>query len=130
MAIIKQFEDLEIWQLARQLCKDIHKITNYELLSNEFRLKEQIRASSGSIMDNIAEGFERSGNKEFIQFLFIAKGSCGEVRSQLYRILDNSYISENEFDMLKEKCMNLSKSISGFISYLKNSEIKGSKYKI
>ena len=129
MAVIKQFEDIEIWQLARELCKDIHKITNYESLGKEFRLKEQIRASSGSIMDNIAEGFERSGNKEFIQFLFIAKGSCGEVRSQLYRIFDNSYISENEFNTLKDKCLYLSKSISGFISYLKNSEIKGSKYK-
>ena len=129
MAEIKRFEDLEIWQLARELCKDIHKITTYESLGKEFRLKDQIRASLGSVMDNIAEGFERSGNKEFVQFLFIAKGSCGEVRSQLYRILDNAYLSENEFNTLIDKRLLLSKSISGFIYYLKNSEKKGSKFK-
>ena len=125
--MIKRFEDLEIWKLGRELCRDIYKITNYELFNKDFRFKEQIRASSGSIMDNIAEGFERNGNKEFIQFLYIAKGSCGETRSQLYRVLDNQYITVEEFDMIYNKTLQLSKSISGFIQYLKKSSITGHK---
>ena len=84
--------------MAREFCLDVFRITNYDAFSKDFRLKDQIKASSGSIMDNIAEGFERSGNKEFVQFLYIAKGSCGESRSQLYRALDFLYISKEEFD--------------------------------
>ena len=123
----KQFEDLEIWKQSRELCKIIYKITNYELFNKDFRFRDQIRASSGSIMDNIAEGFERNGNKEFIQFLYIAKGSCGETRSQLYRALDNNYIGTEDFDMLRDKTLLISKSISAFIQYLKKSEITGCK---
>jgi four helix bundle protein len=123
----KQFEDLEIWQHSRSLCKEIYRITNYELFNRDFRFRDQIRASSGSIMDNIAEGFERNGNKEFIQFLFIAKGSCGEVRSQLYRAQDNNYITNKEFNDLYNKILSISKSIFNFIQYLKKSEITGHK---
>lgn len=79
MGTIKCFEDLNVWQKARIFCRKIFRITNYELFSKDYRLKDQLRASSGSIMDNIAEGFERDGNKEFIQFLQIAKGSCGGI---------------------------------------------------
>jgi len=122
-----QFEDLEIWKQSRELCRDIYRITNYELFSKDFRFRDQIRASSGSIMDNIAEGFERSGNKEFIQFLYIAKGSCGETRSQLYRTLDNNYIKQEEFNTIYNKASQLSKSISNFIQYLKKSQITGHK---
>ena len=122
-----QFEDLEIWKQSRELCQNINKITNYALFDKDFRFRDQIRASSGSIMDNIAEGFERNGNKEFIQFLYIAKGSCGEVRSQLYRALDNNLIIKEEFDALYNKTMHLSKSISNFIQYLKTSQISGHK---
>ena len=93
MATIKQFEDLEIWQLARTLCQDIHNIIITTSLNNDYKLRDQINSSSGSIMDNIAEGFERSGKNEFRQFLSIAKGSCGETRSQLYRVFDEKYIN-------------------------------------
>ncbi len=128
MSTIKRFEDLEIWKMAREFCKDIYRITNYDKFSKDFSLKGQIRASSGSIMDNIAEGFERSGNKEFVQFLYIAKGSCGESRSQLYRAFDYEYIDQDEFETLRQRAENESKAISGFINYLKQTEMKGSKY--
>ncbi len=129
MAQIKCFEDLEVWQKSREFCKDIYRITNYELFSRDLKLKDQLKASAGSIMDNIAEGFERDGKKEFVYFLSIAKGSCGESRSQLYRALDYAYIDEQEFEILYQKAIKISKSISGFINYLKQSEIKGLKYK-
>jgi len=80
---IERFEDLEIWIEARELCKSVFSITEKEPFNRDFKFRDQIRASSGSIMDNIAEGFERGGNKEFIQFLSIAKGSCGETRHRL-----------------------------------------------
>jgi four helix bundle protein len=127
IVMAKQFEDLEIWQKSRELCKNIYKNTNYELFNKDFKFRDQIRASSGSIMDNIAEGFERNGNKEFIQFLYIAKGSCGETRSQLYRALDNNYIGEGEFHFLRDETLVISKSILAFIQYLKKSEITGHK---
>ncbi|HQB78562.1 MAG TPA: four helix bundle protein [Tenuifilaceae bacterium] len=126
---IERFEDLDIWQEARNLCSEIKKLCNKSDFSKDFRLKDQILGSSGSIMDNIAEGFERGGNKEFINFLGIAKGSCGETRSQLYRSLDFEYISKEEFDNLLQKTIMLSKKLSGFITYLKTSEYKGVKYK-
>ena len=129
MATIQQFEDLEIWKSARLLCKDIRNITGKGDFSKDFRFKSQIEAASGSVMDNIAEGFERDGNKEFVQFLTISKGSCGEIRSQLYRALDYNYISETEFNELKDKALFLSQSIGNFIKYLKNSEIRGNRFK-
>ena len=125
---IERFEDLEIWQEARELCKFVFSITLSDAFKKDFKFRDQIRASSGSIMDNIAEGFERGGNKEFMQFLYIAKGSCGETRSQSYRALDFQYLSNEESDLLLEKTTNLSKRISSFITYLKNSDLKGTKY--
>jgi four helix bundle protein len=129
MSAVTSFEELYIWQVSREFCKNIFGITNHEQFLKDFKLKDQIRASSGSIMDNIAEGFERNGNKEFVQFLYIAKGSCGETRSQLYRALDSKYIIDEEFNVLKQKAIHLSQSIENFIKYLKQSELTGSKYK-
>lgn len=89
---VERFEDLEIWQEARDLCKHIFTLTSKEPFSKDYKLRDQIHGSSGSIMDNISEGFGRGGNKEFLQFLFIAKGSCNETRSQGYRaIICNNY---------------------------------------
>jgi len=129
MGTVKDFEDLKIWQMARELCRDIFRITCYELFVKDYKMKDQIKASSGSIMDNIAEGFERNGNREFIQFLTIAKGSSGESRSQLYRAFDYGYIEEKEFEELRQKAKNLSQSIGAFITYLNKSEFKGTKFK-
>jgi four helix bundle protein len=126
---ILRFEDLPVWQQARELYKIVFEITSQNLFFSDFKFRDQIRSSSGSIMDNIAEGFERGGNKEFIQFLSIAKGSCGECRSQSYRAFDSGYINQQTLDDLISRTTSLSKNISGFMSYLKQSELKGTKYK-
>ena len=125
---ISRFEDLEIWQDARELCKRVFEITSKEPFCNDYRFRDQIRASSGSIMDNISEGFERGGNKEFINFLSIAKGSCGETRSQSYRSYDFNYIDEDTLNELIDRTSTLSKKIASFIGYLKKSTYKGSKF--
>ena len=129
MSTIVNFEDLEIWQMARQQALDIHQVYIQELFSKDWELKNQINAASGSVMDHIAEGFERSGNKEFSNFLLISKGSNGEVRSQLYRAYDRKYLTIEKFEELKLKCLTLSKKITSFIKYLKESDQKGFRYK-
>ncbi|WP_367756051.1 four helix bundle protein [Flavobacterium sp. WC2430] len=128
MATITRFEDLEICKEARRLAKEIHLITVETDLKNDFRFRDQIKASSGSVMDNIAEGFERNGNLEFRQFLSIAKGSAGETRSQLYRVLDYNYIDVVKFGILKTDFENLSGKINNFISYLNKKDFKGTKF--
>jgi four helix bundle protein len=125
---IKSFEDLKVWQLVREFAKNIYEMSDKGDFVKDFSHKDQISRSAGSIMDNIAEGFERGGKKELIQFLFISKGSGGEARSQLYRALDKKYINQQELELLKDKALTISKQLSGFINYLKTSDLKGSKY--
>lgn len=129
MATIKQFEDLEIWQKAREICRIVYETKKNSNLKNDFKLYNQLNGSSGSIMDNIAEGFERNGNREFIQFLSIAKASCGETRSQLYRAFDRGYLNDDDFEDFKTKVISLSRQINGFIDYLQKSDFKGTEFK-
>ena len=98
-------------------------------LETDFKLRDQIKGSSGSVMDNIAEGFERDGTMEFRQFLATAKGSAGEASSQLYRIYDNEYISEKEMLILTSACETLSRRIANFMNYLNKQDFKGNKFK-
>ena len=126
---VKAFEDLEIWKEARRLTQDIYRLTTAEKFSKDFGLRDQIRRATVSIMSNIAEGFERGGNQEFIQFLYIAKGSCGEVRSQLYVALDQGYIDQKQTDELTKFFKRLSSMISNLITYLRKSGMKGEKFK-
>ena len=125
---IKNFEDLPVWQKSRILSKRIYEITSNSAFK-DFSLRDQMRRSVVSSVSNIAEGFERGSNKEFIQFLFITRGSLGELRTQLYLSYDNRYITDSEFKELENQCRNLSKEISNFISYLKQSNITKLKHK-
>ena len=129
MATIKRFEDLEVWKIARAINIEIHLLIRTTPLAKDFALRDQISRSAGSILDNIAEGFERGGGKEFIQFLSISKASSAEVKSQLYRCADNEYISKEKFDQLYQQIDNLCARIYSLIKYLLNTEYKGLKYK-
>lgn len=129
MATIERFEEIISWQESRKLNKIIGDLIDGGRFKHSYRLISQIEGSAGSIMDNISEGFERGGNKEFVQFLYIAKGSCDELRSQLYRALDRNYITQNEFDVLSVHAMKISSLMQKLISYLENYGTKGIKYK-
>jgi four helix bundle protein len=129
MSTIKTFEDIIAWQKVRFLNQKIGSLIDSGRFKKNFRLIDQIEGSAGSIMDNISEGFERSGNKEFLQFLYISKGSCGEFRSQLYRALDRNYISQAEFDELYKLAKEIIVMLQKFIDYLHSSELKGTKFK-
>ncbi|MEI7964249.1 MAG: four helix bundle protein [Chitinophagaceae bacterium] len=125
MATIKRFEDIEGWKKARVVCRLLGEIIDAGNFKNSYKLVNQIEGSSGSIMDNIAEGFERGTRAEFIQFLGYAKGSCGELRSQLHRAFDRNYISSIEFENLKILVLQISGLLQNFIAYLQNSEVQG-----
>lgn len=128
MPSIERFEDIEAWQRAREVTKKIYQFSSTGEFSRDFGLRDQIRKSSVSVMSNIAEGFERDGNKEFLNFLSIAKGSCGETRSQLYVALDQDFISTEDFDWTYNHLNQTSRMIGGFMNYLRQSDLKGKKY--
>lgn len=129
MSKIQRFEDLEAWKISREVTKEIYHVSANEKFIRDYGLRDQIRRAAVSIMSNIAEGFERDGDKEFVQFLYIAKASCGEVRSQIYVAFDQNYISESEFNLIYAKVIENSRVISGLIKYLKQSDLTGTKYK-
>ena len=129
MSGIQRFEELEAWKLARTLSGLIYNVSGTGSFGRDFALRDQIRRAAISIVSNIAEGYERDGDKEFIQFLFMAKGSCGEVRSQLYLALDCAYITQEQFSQLISKAVEVSRVLSGLIKYLKHSQLAGKKYK-
>lgn len=128
MASFKRFEDIEVWKKARTLVKDLCCLTNRTEVSRDFTFCDQIKRAGYSIMNNIAEGHERNGNKEFKQFLSISKGSAGEVKSMLYIAKDQGYIQDNEFDRLYKYCSEIGAMIYGLIRYLKASGNKGVKF--
>ena len=128
MEKVRRFEDLEVFQRARILSKEIYRITKVEPFKNDFRFVQQIRASSGSVMDNIAEGFERNGNKEYINILYIAKGSCGELRSQLLRAFDAEFIGKEGFDKLYNEAEEIGRLLFRLIQSIRQKGNQGSKY--
>ena len=128
MAKIERFEDIEAWKRSRALTKKVYDCTKQRGFEKDFGLKDQIRRASVSTMSNIAEGFERGGNKEFLQFLATAKGSSGEVRSQLYVALDQGYITQQQFNDMYKDAEAISKMVGGFMGYLQKSTLRGSKY--
>ena len=130
MATIKRFEDLDMWKLSRELCKRIGELIDNGIFKHNFRLIGQIEGSSGSIMDNIAEGFERGTRREFIQFLGYSKGSCGELRGQLYRMLDRNYINKEQFDEFYSMAVRISTMLQKFIRYLQKTKIEGERRRV
>jgi four helix bundle protein len=129
MARINNFEDLEAWKAARELNRVVYEISRRDPFAKDFGLRNQVCRAATSVMSNIAEGFERDGDKEFANFLSLAKGSLGEVRSQLYIALDQEYITEQEFQSVYRKTQENSRMIAGLISYLRNSAVKGLKFR-
>ena len=125
---IKNFEDLEIWKEARSLTREIYTLSKTSQLSKDYGLRDQMQRAAVSIMSNIAEGFERGGNQEFIQFLYSAKGSCGELRSQFYVALDQEYVDQNIVENLQIVLKRLSVMIKHLIDHLKRSGMRGPKY--
>lgn len=129
MATIKKFEEIESWKMARELTKQVYRVSKKAQFSRDFSLRDQIRRASVSVMSNIAEGFDRSGTGEFIQFLATAKGSAAEVRCQLYVALDQNYIDAVEFGNLSSLATDTANIIGGLMNYLRRSGYKGTKYK-
>jgi four helix bundle protein len=128
MANIEQFEDILAWQKGRELTQCVYRASRKGEFAKDFALRDQIRRAVISITSNITEGFERGGTKEFIQFLGHSKGSCGEVRSQLYIALDEAYLTQTEWQELHNRCLEISRLLDGFSKYLRQTEIKGRKF--
>jgi four helix bundle protein len=128
MASIERFEDIEAWQSARQLRRAVYALSRSKAFSSDFALVDQIRRAAISPGSNIAEGFERGGNREFIQYLSIAKGSLAEIKDQLYCALDEGYITQEQFDETYRLADTTSRLVGGFMSYLKNAAFSGPKF--
>ena len=129
MATVKRFEDLDAWKLSRELCGKLGELIDNSAFKKNFRLIGQIEGSSGSIMDNIAEGFERGSQLKFVNSLSYSKGEAGELRSQLYRCLDNHYIDDKLFNELLSEADLLTRRIAAFITYRNSSKFRGQKFK-
>jgi four helix bundle protein len=129
MSKIEKFEDIVAWQKARELTREIYAHTKIGPFAKDFGLRDQIQRASVSTMANVAEGFDRGGDKEFIQFLSVSKGSCGEVKSHLYVALDQQYISPAQFTQLYNSSDEVGRLLSGFMGYLRQSNLKGRKFK-
>jgi four helix bundle protein len=129
MSKIQRFEDIVAWQKARELTREIYAHAKIGPFAKDFGLREQIQRASVSIMGNVAEGFDRGGDKEFIQFLSISKGSCGEVKSHLYVALDQQYVNSTQFDRLYNSADEVGRLLAGFMTYLKQSNLRGRKFK-
>ena len=129
MAKVERFEDFEMWKKARELTKAVYAVTSSGMFNRDFVLRDQARRSAVSIMANIAEGFERGGDKEFSQFLAVAKGSCGELRSHLCVAIDQRYLAPAAYQAMCANAVEVSRMISGLMRYLRDSRLRGSKYK-
>ena len=129
MAAIERFEDIESWKCAREVVRLVYEISSNSRFAKDFALCNQMRRASISVLSNIAEGFEREGNKEFLNFLSIAKGSCGEVRAQLYVAFDQKYIDSEKFAQVSGKLIETSRMIAGFMRYLQQTELRGNKFR-
>lgn len=128
MATIKKFEEIEAWKRAREVTNEIYKLTFTSHFDKDYQLKNHLRKTATSIMSNIAEGFDRGGNKEFNQFLSVAKGSCRELQSQLYIAFDQKYLNKEEFEKVYSKIWEVKNTIRGLSKYLRNSTLQASKY--
>jgi four helix bundle protein len=129
MATVERFEDLECWKAGRRLRQTAYRFTRLKSFAADYALVGQMRRAAQSITANIAEGFEREGNREFIQFLSQAKGSVGEVKDELYTALDENYITQADFDTAYALAEDATRLIGGFMSYLRRTESAGSKFK-
>ena len=130
MATFKTFEEIECWKKARELTRLIYEVSGKGNFAKDFGLKDQIRRAAVSIMSNIAEGHDRSGTGEFVQFLAIAKGSAAEVRCQLYVAFDQGYINDKDFHLITDLATETGRMIGGLMNYLRGSRYKGTKYKV
>lgn len=128
MARIERFEDIESWKCAREAARLVYALSSDGDFAKDFALRDQIRRAVISIMSNIAEGFEREGNKEFANFLSIAKGSCAEARAQLYIALDGRYKTETQFEETYTQLDTTGRLIGGFMRYLATPDFRGSKF--
>ncbi len=129
MGKIQKFEDILAWQKARELTREVYARSTTGAFAKDFGLKDQIQRASVSIMGNVAEGFDRGGDKEFIQFLSVSKGSCGEVKSHLYVALDQQYINPTQFNQIYNSADEAGRLLAGFMAYLKQSDLRGRKFK-